>query len=91
MPSSQRVLDRGGLMRIQLFDAARPERLPEPGVERFRKRRQPGGDRGQTPNRRHMKVRRVGPVEVVAAEALEGGIKRAVGPMPRRGEHGGAS
>ena len=56
VPPGQRVLDGLGLVRVELRDAARAERPPEPGVDRLRKGRV-GRRHGRQPaHRRDVRV-----------------------------------
>ncbi len=54
----ERVVDRLGLVRVELLDAARPEGAAQPIVERCRKRCVLGGHRGQLPHGRDVRIGR---------------------------------
>ena len=91
MPAGKRVLDRFGLMRVELIDAARGERCLQARIERIRKGCELCGDRRQSSDGRDVMIRCVGPIDIVTADALERRIERAIAAGSYRGEHGGAS
>ena len=63
LPAGQRVLDRFGLMRVELLDAARAERRVSRGVERRGKRRVLRGHRRQPADGGDVQIRRVRPID----------------------------
>ena len=89
--AGQRVIDRFGLVGVELLDSARRQRLRQSPVERLRKRRELRGDRRQPPHRGHMKIRGIRPIDRAASEAIERRIQRVFSVRTPRGQHGAAS
>jgi hypothetical protein len=92
----QNVVNRLRLMRVQLFNPARPERLHEARVEGGRKWREASGDRRQTADGGHGQVRRIRTLweisrDVPRDKAAQRGVECVVVDDTNRGEHGEAS
>src|SRR5438876_10914425 len=92
MPSRQRVLDRLGLVRVKLRDAARRQRTREPLIEPLGKRRELRGDCRQSADGRDGQVWRIGTFgERRAGEALQRRVEIVLNGSTSRGQHGRGS
>ena len=70
-----------GLVRVELVNAARLKRLPQPRVQNLWKRNQLRVDGSKTTDRRDVQVRRIGTLDpLTGRQALEGRVKRPIAP-----------
>ena len=71
--AGERVVDRGGLVRVELVDAASAKRRAEPRIEDVGPGRQLRGLRGQTTHGSHPAIGRVQTFgEAASREPIEG-------------------
>jgi hypothetical protein len=88
MTAGERVIDREGLVRVELIEAAVAQHVAQTRIETVAKRRVPRLERRQATDGGDPAVRVVGAVRGSAGEAIEGGaqclIVRGIGAARRK-------